>query len=332
MKKFFSMLFIVFTTTSFCQSGSKIDDLKLTDLATPTSPGFILADKAPASINKPTNPKALAINLLNLWEGGGIEVTPYWLTPKPRLTFDNYLDKKMPILQTLNFSVSSFKTDTSSNVSAGFKVHLFRLFSKKAKVPIRDKVAEIIDLLANDPDQLDTVAIKKKNSELRELFDVNKAKGIFIAEIAGAIIGTSSSNTYKNLSSSKSGVWANIRWSPYFKSNTDDNAPSFSLIGLARYSWASNASAKIGSDSSFFDYGLSLNFQKSRFDLSLEYVNRRDISIKKNYDRFAFIANYMVNENIYIVSSFGKNFDNVEDIIALFGVKFAISREKLVYK
>ena len=49
-------------------------------------------------------------------------------------------------------------------------------------------------------------------------------------EVTGALLGTSGNNSYKKLSASKSGIWANFRWSPYFK-DTASNQSNLSIPG-----------------------------------------------------------------------------------------------------
>ncbi|WP_212003372.1 hypothetical protein [Chitinophaga sp. HK235] len=292
------------------------DSLKISDMTMPTAPGLILADKAPAAIDKPVNPKAFGISLLNLWQGGAVEVTPYWLTNKPGLTFERYLNNRFPILQTFNVSAATFKTDTSTSLSAGFRTQVFRFFYRKNRDAMMKKKKEIEDLLATDPDKLDTVAIAQKNAELRAMFDVQRNQGVVIVELAGALAGDAPNNRFKNLSTSRSGIWTNVRWAP-------GNFP-LDFVALGRYTW-SNTPA----DSNLLDYGMSVNYQKGRFDLSAEYVNRHDLKNAINYDRLAFIANFMISDSFYAVAAFGKNFDKKDNILAVFGVKFALSRERL---
>jgi len=188
------------------------------------------------------------------------------------------------------------------------------------------KKKEIVQLLAPEFDEQDNVlplsdsallAIKDKLSEMELL----KTKDLFSVELAGALIGSSPTNSFKGLASSRSGVWLNLRWSPA-KSMMD-------FTGVARYSWANNTEAKVGKDSSFLDLGVALNYQKDKFNLSLEFVSRNDYSVKKNYDRFAFVANYVLSENVIIVASIGKNFSNVDNIVSAFGVKFGVSRSRV---
>jgi hypothetical protein len=85
-----------------------------------------------------------------------------------------------------------------------------------------------------------------------------------------------------------------------------------------------NSTAKSGRDSAFFDYGIALSYQSERLDIAFEYVNRNDFSLKKNYDRLALNANFMLNENIIIEVAVGKNFGKVDNIISVFGMKFAL--------
>ncbi|CAL1517512.1 hypothetical protein [Chitinophaga sp. MM2321] len=316
MKRF--VLLLLLSTAASLSYGQMKDTLGITDMAMPTAPGFILAGKAPAAIDKPVNPKAFGISLINLWEGGAVDVTPFWLTNKPRLTFEKYLNNRFPVLQTFNISAATFKTDTSTNLSAGFRTQVFKFYYRRNREAMLKKKQEIADLLAvEDPALLDTTAIAQKNAELRALFDVQRNKGIVIVELAGAVVGNAPNSTFKNLSTSRSGLWTNIRWAP-------DKFP-LDFIALGRYSWGSNTPA----DSNLLDYGLAVNYQKGRFDLSAEYVNRQHLDTHVNYDRLALVANFMISDSFFAVASFGKDFDKVNNILAVFGVRFALSRERV---
>lgn len=296
-------------------------DIKLSDLNIPNSPGFVLADKAPASVEKPTSPKAFGVSLLNLREGGALEATPYWLVNHPAYTFEDYFKKKFPLLETFNVSVATFKTDTNSSVSIGFRSQIVRLYSKASRNNINSKKAEIVDLLSVEeftPEDLEK--IEKARKELADL----KSKVTFNFEIAAAIIGSSTNNSFKGLESNKSGIWVNLRF-------RHDEFP-LDITALARYSWTNNATPKIGTDSVFFDYGFSLSLQKPKFDIALEYINRHNFSIKSNSDRIAAVVNYALSETIVIVGSLGKNFDKVNNVLTVLGVKFGISNEKAKLK
>src|SRR3954464_13184446 len=118
MKKTLFITMIAFGTAVKCYAQSKpVDNITLNDLYIPDVPGFVLSDKAPSSVEKPVTPRAFGISLLNLWQGGAIDVTPYWLQSKPSYTFDQWIDKKFTVVETFNVSAATFKTDTSSILS-----------------------------------------------------------------------------------------------------------------------------------------------------------------------------------------------------------------------
>lgn len=290
-------------------------DIQVKDMFIPTSPGLVLADKAPSSVEKPTIPKAFGVSLLNLWQGGAVEATPFWFTDKPDLEYEDWIRKKFLLIETFNISAATFKTDTSSVISAGLRTQLLRIYSKSQIRKLLAQEQRIIGILTPgiglDPD---TVALKKAVTELQEM----QKKGFFTFELAAAVLGSSGNNTFRNLEANKSGVWANLRWSP---SNSQ-----LDFVGVARYSWAVNDAKLTPRDSSFFDYGLSLNYEKGPLNISAEYVKRRDVSLKQKMDRTTFVAVYQLNPNLAIVGSFGKNFAQVDNIIAIFGLNIGLAK------
>jgi hypothetical protein len=301
-------------------------ETKIADLYIPDVPGFVLSDKAPTSVDKPVTPRAFGISLLNLWQGGAVNVTPFWLSSKPAYTFSEWVSKKFTAVETFNLSGATFKTDTTSVLSIGFRSQVLRIYSKNRRKELLDKEEEIRDIItpkldsADNPIDMTEEEVNKALAKLEELEQL-KSKDLFSVEIAGAILGSSKTNSYKNLASERSGVWMNLRWTPA-RSMLD-------FTGVARYSWANNVTPKASKDSSFLDFGLALNYEKKNFNFSLEYVTRKDFSIKKSYDRFAFVANYILTENVVLVASIGKNFDKIDNIITAFGVKFGLSRSKV---
>lgn len=324
MKKLLVFFLLPLTTIVFAQE--KTLSTAISDLYIPDNPGFVLSDKAPTSVDKPSNPRAFGVSLLNLRNGGALDVTPFWLVNNPKFTFDKWINNKFPVIETFNVSAATFKEDSSSFLSIGFRSQVLRIYSKATLTEIANKKKEIVKLLTprldsnDDPIDItyaDSIAAFKKLDEISEI----KKKGFFTIEIAGAILGSSTNNSFKKLSSEKSGVWANLRWSP--------SIVPLNFTAVARYSWANNTKPKAGKDSSFLDFGLSLNYELRKLSLAAEYVYRKDFSVNTNYARFAFVGNYALLENIVLVASVGKNFSNVEDIITVVGVKLALSRSRL---
>ena len=168
-------------------------------------------------------------------------------------------------------------------------------------------------LSVENPEDIDLNAIQEAKKELNNL----QSKTTFNVELAGAYMGQSGVKT--KLASTKAGFWLNMRYSP-------DKFP-LDFVFLARYSWAAGITSASGKDSAFFDYGVNLSYQNKDFDLEIEYVNRRDFAAKANFDRFALVANYQIIPGIVAVASLGKNFNEVNNVFGLLGVKFGISRE-----
>ncbi|MDR3680902.1 MAG: hypothetical protein P4L41_13135 [Flavipsychrobacter sp.] len=308
---FFSLLSI----KGFSQGQLNVD---VNDLYTPNSPGLILLDKAPNSVDKPTTPKAFSLSVLNLLNGGALAVTPYWLKNHPTYVADDIYKKKTPIWETFNISAATYKTDTTTSFSVGIRSQLLRIYSKKKRGEasdverqIRNELSHGVTINTNKIDSLKGIYVNVIN---RPTFDI---------EIAGALVGTSNNGPFNNIdvSLNKSGVWLNFKWSP-------SKCP-LDFVAVSRYSWSSYKSENTNADSSFLDYGIAMFYSKKKIDLSIEYVNRNDMSLKKNYDRIAGALNYMFSDKIVAVVSFGKNFDNVENLYALFGVKFGISKQKV---
>lgn len=317
MKNFFLSLIplTLLTVSSYAQEGT----IDLNNLIVPTSPGFVILDKSPASIEKPVSPKTFGISVLRLLKQneGGLDFTPFWFWNHRNLTFKDYINNRSPIIQTLNLSVAASQGDSASYLSAGIRTHLLRVFSKDKISEIAAKESEIVMALATDPDSLDLDALSRLKNELAAL----TAEPRLSVELAGAMAGFSADNKFSHLANNRYGAWLNIAYRP------DDKVP-FNLLGVGRFTKAINGSIK-GGDSTLIDYGIAASYQQQKFDIQLEYVNRNDVENHEHYNRLALVGNYVVANNVVIVASFGKNFSDVENIIALFGVKFGIANEKL---
>jgi hypothetical protein len=310
------------STTSSAETPESLT-VSLTDLQTPVSPGFVLADQTPSSINRPTNPRGFVASLLSLNSGGALEVTPYWIIRSQKrdtLSYTNYIKKVVPFWQTLSISATSFKSDTGSYISAGIKTTLIRVYSKKMIKKVNSKVDTLEGLLGNLPIDLDTAAISKTKKELKEL----DKRPVFVVEIAGAILGYSPNNGYEQLNRSRLGGWANIAYKPHDQIN---------IIGLIRY--INNKFQKgFSEDANLFDTGLSFGFENKLQTLSVnsEYIHRNNFLTKTASHRLAIVANYKLTEQLYFVGSLGKNFDQVNNIIALFGINLGLSNSKAKIK
>ncbi|HUR12603.1 MAG TPA: hypothetical protein VM012_14605 [Flavitalea sp.] len=295
-------------------NGQQID---LSHLSMPSSPGWVLADKAPASIEKPSTPRAFGVSLLNLLQGSAVEATPYWFASKPNLEYMDWVKKKSLFIETFNISAATFKTDTNSLLSFGVKSQVIRIYSSDQIRRLEKQEAKIIEALTT-PDaagNIDVIRVEKENKKLETI----QQRGFFAIDIATALVGTSGNNTFKNLQSNRAGVWTTVRWSPA-QSQLD-------FVALARYAWTLN---NINStDSTFLDYGLSLNYEVANFNLSVEYINRHNLKVGEIYHRFTVNGIYQISKNLAITGSVGKNYDNEKNLFTVFGMNIAIASQQV---
>lgn len=319
MKKFYVFLVLMsFQRVSLGQVGP----VDINDMITPVSPGFVLADEAPSSISRPTNPRGLVASILTLNRGGAIETSPYWLLPiegRKNLTFLNYINNHFPIAQTLSISASSLRSETATYLSAGGRFHLVRFYGKNT-ITLYDRIVKMIEPRIGpngNPLPLPTDAIEKARDSL------NQVKPTFLIEVAGAWLGYSPANNFEQLGNARNGIWANISFRP---------DQTFNLIFLTRY--INNKQQKTFSEKAeFFDFGGSLGLEKNKnFTVNGEFVFRRDLITDMNTQRIAVVANYKLIDQFYIVGSFGKNFGQVDNLISILGISLGLNNEPLNFE
>ncbi len=315
MKTFQFLFCIIFLIYFSLPIRGQVNQVTITDLMTPVSPGFIISDQTPSSVNRPTNTKAFVASLLSLNNGGSLEAAPYWLInskSRDRLSYKDYVKKISPVLQTFSISATSFKSDTGSFLSVGVRFFPIRIH----KSELNDKIAEIESLLSVPPLSFDTTAINKARRELKEIDKRPK----FVIEIAGALLGYAPTNGYEQLKRSRSGGWANISYKP----------KALSLTGLVRYI-NNKQQGSFSENSDILDLGFSLGGENRKKNLSLnaELLFRKDYLLAQENHRFVVVANYKVLEQLYVVGSIGKNFSKVDNIIALLGINIGLSTKDL---
>lgn len=292
--------------------------VEINDLKTPTAPGFVLLDKTPESVDKPTTPAALGVSILNLGNGGAFEVAPYWLKPWPKLTFDGYVNEKFPILKTLSISLATqVKTDTS-HMGFGIRFNLYRFRSKSNKNRLNEKSKMIEDFLNEDMTVATLDSIKKHKKELLEFID----QPTLVVSVAGAYIGQADNEEFKNMKSSRFGVWMNLTYS-------HTHLKDFKAILLNRYVKNPNFSG-YSTDAELYDLGLSLVYKKSKFGASMEYVNRFAITNAKDYNRMAGQLEFRLIDNLYLTGTLGKNFNDEKDLFVLFGINVGVSSKSAI--
>lgn len=294
--------------------------ISISDLQTPSSPGFVLADQAPSSVNRPRNPGGLVASFLSLNNGGSLEASPFWLLPlknRKALTFSKYVHNNFPVVQTFSISATSVISDTASYMSVGSKFHLLRFYKKDQ---IQKLENDLITELTPKKDAagnflpLDLVKIEQLQNEL------NQISPKILVEVAGAWLSYSPENSFDRFRQARNGIWANALYKPI---------SALSIVGLTRYI-NNKKHENFSEKAEFLDFGISLGYENGiNFSISGEFVHRRDLIVEENLSRLALVGNYKLSDELYITGSFGKNFDQVENIIAILGVSLGINSEPI---
>jgi len=317
-----SLLISIFSllgpNSNFAQSTA--DQVTFQSLETPSSPGFILLDKAPSSIERPTTPQGFGVSLLGLFQGtgGAIEFAPFWLTNHPKLTAEKMYRNQTPVLYNLSVSAATIKTDTSSYLAGGIRTRLFQNYNQSTLAKLDSIKGEIENALADldteHPDFSKIEALQKSYTELIE-------KPIFTIDFAAAIGGESTNNSMDNLAFNRWSAWLSYNWRP-----KGDDFYVTALTRLINNEKFEGYSVK----ANLFDVGTRANYDLNKLCLSLEYLQRFNLTKNNGSDyRIAVIGSYQLSDNFYFTTTFGKNFSQVNNIIAMAGINFGISKSKV---
>lgn len=307
---FFFLFTVLFNETN-AQTAAK--DLDFTKLETPASPGLILFDQTPSSIEKPTTPQGVGLSLLGLGQNGGaLEFAPFWLVDHPNLTAKDMYTTKMPFLSHFSISIASAKSDTLSYLSGGIRTRLFQLYgSGNAKL---DNLKNELEIALADLDL-------EKIDSLKKIYVDVIGKPVFTIDLAFAMGGSNTSNSFDDLELN--------RWAAWMSFNVRPKGDDFYMTLLSRYINTEQVD-DVNVDADLVDVGARLNYDISKFTVSLEYVHRMNFTtdIMDDY-RLAAIGSYHLSDNVYLTATFGKNFSDINNIIALAGVNFGFSQKKI---
>lgn len=118
-------LFLCFLCLSIASFGNSQD---VQSLRAPSTPAFSVLNFEPSSILKPSSLKDIGTDVLNSFDENGklrmnlgIELTPYWLSSRPYLTFEKYTQPTLgqTILQTFNLSFATVKDSVTNKDKFG---------------------------------------------------------------------------------------------------------------------------------------------------------------------------------------------------------------------
>ena len=201
---------IAITVISLCSMSNVLaqteDTLSLKDLEIPNSPGFILLDKAPSTIERPNSSKAFMLSVINSFEAGStipknyaVDFTPFWFFKHPAMSSYKYAgynaekDKQMVFGHIKKVSVSfAFVTTTDTltnipvnNLSLGLRTNLMTIRSKADITDLKAANAKVVKYLRDMDTRLNEAGIVFNPATMsREEYD--KKVNDFLAKEAKA--------------------------------------------------------------------------------------------------------------------------------------------------
>ncbi len=384
----------------------RAQNVDLSGLKTPNSPGFQILDISPSSIERPTNPKAFAFSLFNLSNAGtalpknfAFEISPFWYFKPKNATVYKYLNirdkehqntftgiyNKLSIsiassysdstagsllkktnylafgastnlitlrspeqhrqlnenLRAISQRISSLSSDITRDKKRNLKARLVELFkenretenqSEKQQIENEIKVVEAaIDSLDKaKPEELE-MAISK-DAKIREYLKSLSQVPLFQLNLAYAYSAAVPGNTYKNRRFNRSGVWLNATLSS-FSFNPQKLQDNLSMSGSVKYIndnvLADSATNRFEKEKAF-DFGGRIEYSLREFSLSVEHLKRSYSSSNLKSARTVAVVQYKISDNLYLAGSFGKNFGDLNNVFALFGLNWGFGRSSLV--
>ena len=317
---------------SLCASelAAQTDPPKTIDLEylrTPTSPALSLLGVNPAVIARPSTPRALATELVSSGRAGiipnnyAIEVAPYWLTPRPTLTYASYIGPTMgqSLRETFTLSAATAHADSGTDSSVtrvAFGARTIPLRGRpsarfnalsKAFVSLQDARLDSLDKYLNARTKADSIrlvaSLDKQADSLRVL-----ARSMGAQEPVGVFWEVASAGSFDipDASFDAGRVGQIAAWTT-FSYRLD--APRLEIITLARglrdrRSGAQNA----------FDAGARFQATIGDLGISSEFVNRtayggyNAASPLRSSTRAVGMVDYRASDDLYLTMSFGRDY------------------------
>lgn len=333
-------------------------------LRTPPSPAFALMGGAPASVERPGTVRAFAATLLSasggltrLPESFSVDVGPYWLTPRPALTFDEFYrpGPRAALLHTLSVSAATSPMEVlegtgSPGTLVGIGARASPIVGRASSaldaiLDSLDTMQEItLDLLqererAADPAERERIerALTANEETLRALAlrmagaHVQERVG-FSLDLAAAALAAVPGDVVDRTRMRSVGVWATGSW-------RGDGTP-LEALALARLVVGTS-----DPEQDVADLGGRVIVHARELAISLEVVSRialggdappgADAPAYRSGNRVAGIVEYDLGDAGYLFATFGRGHpssaDGEERLLALFGVNLGFGeRPRLV--
>ncbi|MBA7688676.1 hypothetical protein ES703_97165 [subsurface metagenome] len=303
---------------------------------------FVVLGIEPTSVERPSTPKAFAVSLLSAKGQSGflpnnyaVEVAPYWLSSHPTLIFEDYYNAGFgqTLLQTLSFSLATSKMSDMDTLiigtGVGFGIRAM-LLAGKANSDLNNLCSQLFEIqnaILDIPEENEAVYTTLEDSlkgEAQKIaLQIQKADKQRVGlrlEVAGAAAIDFSQDNFDEGKISRIGFWI----TPAYRLEE----PCFDFIATARFIY----DEENNDGTNLFDVGGRVVWQYTDFSFSGEFVGRfitDATSQKTNTYRLSATLEYQLSNNIYLISSFGRDYDQnggEGNLISLFGINFGFGQ------
>lgn len=319
-------------------AGAQTGAVTIDDLTAPTSPGFVLLDLAPASVERPENPKSFALNLLNrLASSSGLpkdyamEVAPYWLHSHPGLTFREYQRPTVlqSMAQTFSVSVATTPAGDAPSASPGTRLALglrANVWNGRPSSSLEDLVENleqingvILDKLARKENIDEERAEARETSLAIQALDKQRL-GFFLTVAGGQVWEIPDADT-RHSRVQRRGFWV----TPAYRVRACGPAgaacvSSVDFIGVVR-------ALKDLQKDALWDYGARLLWRPTKeLHLSVETLQRNKRSATPapaDTSRTVGMLEYRIRPDLVVYGSFGRDFEKdsgVRPLVSIMGL------------
>lgn len=348
MKKLIITLF--FTLSQICVAQNSTNSVDLKEVQILNSTALALLDNSAAIVTSNPDCKDFNINTENLsnlsfdfsLNKGKLNGLEYYGIGKNINDFKQFTSDK---LLRPNVSGVVHRTDSTTNIGAGFSVNVFTLFRKrkedmqKAYAAIRNTTAEMITeadlIMARDFPNLNKVTnLIEYNEQYAKILESLPSveandfaellkRPLLTLDLASAYSTLYYDNTHTNNQQDRIGVWSTVTWSPKIDKSY------LNIYGFIRYIKDSSVYNEVTESYSdkfeYFDYGSKIQIDINSFSFGYEYIRRNGNG--KDY-RSVGLIQYKISSNYYITGGFGKNFtsDSSRDLVSLLGIRWGMNK------
>ncbi len=209
----------------------------------------------------------------------------------------------------------------------------FNSLSKACQDSIKEHIADIVWITTKVNKELskadrtkyrvkyDSINASQNNSIKKKLNRV-LSQPQFSWDLSSAYRLNFLENEIKQSQPSGFGIWSSFKFQAL--SDFEENN-CLNIYGYGRFfkNWNTIIN-EIKEDPDYFDVGFKLELYKKNISIAVEYINR----LKTEDYKLTGILQYVINNNTYLVGSFGKSIDFQADLLSLIGIKWGLVNEK----